>query len=399
MARLDPFPGFRYAPSAGPLDRLVAPPYDVVSPAERAELAARSPCNAVHLELPEPDPSSGLDRYQAAARLLAQWRRDGLLRAEPAPALYPYETTTPDGRSSLGVVGALAIGDDVLPHEQTLPKPRSDRLDLLRSTRANLSPIWGLSLTSGLTATFAPDGEPAGEPVGDVVDDDGVRHRLWVTTDPTVHDAVCRAVDRSPLVLADGHHRYETAHTYREEVRANSGEGPGPHDAVMALVVELSEDQLSVGPIHRVVAGVDAALDVVASVGPWFEAVPAGAATEEVAGGLVSSGSLGLITLGAAWRLEPRAGAAAAAGSPVESGVVDRAIADLPGATTDHDGNWRSAVAQVLTGQAAAVFLLRPVTVAQIAESARAGQRLPPKTTYFVPKPRTGLVYRLLSEG
>lgn len=395
VARLEPFRGVRYA--GQPLEQLVAPPYDVVGPAERARLAARSPYNAVHLELPEPDPATGADRYAAAASLLRTWVGAGVLVADTSPALYPYRTVTPDGRTSTGVMGALGIGDDVLPHEATLPKARSDRLDLLRATAANLSPIWALSLTKELTALFAPQGPP----LANVVDDDGVRHQLWAVTDPATIGAVGDAVAASPLVLADGHHRYETAKTYRAEARAAHGDRPGPYDAVMALVVELSADQLAVGPIHRLVGGLATPPDVPAAFGPLFEVVPAGPLDEQTVEPLARARSLAVLTADGVWRLDRRAdggplGAAGGAGT-LDAEAVDRALDRLPGTERSYDADWRAVLAAVRSGEAGAGVLLRPVTVDQIAEHAAARRRMPPKTTFFTPKPRSGLVYRLLT--
>ncbi|MGH9088075.1 MAG: DUF1015 family protein [Acidimicrobiales bacterium] len=399
MARFDPFRGVRYA--GQPLDRVIAPPYDVVDPAERALLAARSPYNAVHLELPEPDPATGADRYAAAASLLRTWVGSGVLAADAVPALYPYRTTTPEGRSSTGVLGALSIGDDVLPHEETLPKPRSDRLDLQRATAANLSPIWALSLTRGLTDHFAPDGPP----VADVVDDDGVRHQLWVVADADTIAAVGESVAGAPLVLADGHHRYETAKAYRAEARAAHGDRPGPYDAVLALVVELTAEQLAVGPIHRLVHGLDSPPDVPATFGPWFAAEPAGPLTEEVVAPLARARELAVLTPHGVWRLArrpPGGPATRPAGDPpagtlLDAAAADRAVDTLAGAERSYDDRWEAVLAAVRCGVAQAGILLRPVTVEQIAEHAAAGRRMPPKTTFFTPKPRSGMVYRLLT--
>ena len=146
-------------PGVAPIGQVMAPPYDVISSAERVHLASRHPANAVLVELPEPDLQGGRDRYQVAADYFTRWQADGTLRPDPTPCLYPYRMTDASGRASTGVIGALGLADpgaqsDILPHEQTLPKPKSDRLDLLRATRANLSPIWGLSMRHGLTATF-----------------------------------------------------------------------------------------------------------------------------------------------------------------------------------------------------------------------------------------------------
>ncbi|MGH9108057.1 MAG: DUF1015 family protein [Acidimicrobiales bacterium] len=398
MALLRPFRGLRYTPVAGPVEGLIAPPYDVVGPAERAHLAARNAHNAVHLELPEPDPAAGLDRYEAAAALLAAWRSQEVLRQDPVPALYPYRTTTPAGRRSTGVIGALTIGDDVLPHEQTLPKARSDRLDLLRATDANLSPIWALSLEPGLTAAF----EPQGPPTTDAVDDDGVRHQLWVLDDPTAAEAVTRAVGGSPLVIADGHHRYETARAFRDE-RHDAGQGRPGDGAVMALVVELAPEQLHVGAIYRLVGGVAPGTDVPAALSRWLAVEPAGPVTEELVGRLSASGALAAVTAEGVWELgrEPAVAGVTvgdgATGDPdLDVELLDRAIKDLPGAHVSYCARWEELLATVRSGEAQVGLLVPPVTVAQIAEWASAGRRMPPKTTYFVPKPRTGMVIRSL---
>ncbi len=389
VATLEPFRGFRYDPDGRDgLDRVIAPPYDVVGPEARALLAARSPFNAVHVELPEPDVATGADRYVAAAAKLRDWTASGALVREGAPALYPYRTTTPDGRSSLGVIGALHIGPDVLPHEQTLPKPRSDRLDLQRATSANLSPIWALSLTLGLTDRFTPDGPPA----ADVTDDDGVRHQLWVVTDPAVLAAVRAGVARSPLVIADGHHRYETAANYRRERRAAGDDRPGPYDAVMALVVELAEEQLSVGAIHRVVHGLPEGTDLRGALAEHFDLVPAGPLDEATVGSLARSGNGALLTPEGAWRLD-RKGTEPA---ELDAALVDRSLEGAGAAECSYEGSWPAVVTALERGDADAAVLLRPVTVSQIAEWAAAGRRMPPKTTYFTPKPRSGLLYRLL---
>ncbi|MGH9090248.1 MAG: DUF1015 family protein [Acidimicrobiales bacterium] len=390
MPRFEPFRGLRYRPGAVRLNQVVAPPYDVVGPAQRSTLAARSPYNAIRVELPEADLHRGLDRYRVAAELLAAWTARSVLVADPAPALYPYRMTSPEGRTSTGVIGALEVGaDDVLPHEQTMPKPRSDRLDLLRATGANLSPIWGLSPAAGLSATFAPSGPPA----GDAYDDDGVRHQIWVLDHPDAVDEVARAVAGAPVVVADGHHRYETARAYREEA------GPGPADLVMALVVELTEEQLTVGAIHRAVAGLPPGTDVPATAGRWFDALRAGPATGRVVSALGGSGSLALVTPEGAWLLTPRPEAYEAAGSDLDSSLVDLVLAELPPHEATHRHSWEEAWSAVEGGEAQAAFLLRPASVAQIAEWAAARRRMPPKTTYFSPKPRTGMVFRQLTTG
>jgi uncharacterized protein (DUF1015 family) len=402
MPRFEPFTGLRYDASRVDPSMVVAPPYDVIDPEERALLAARHSANAVRVELPEPDHRAGLDRYANAARLMEEWQKQGILLRDPSPALYAYRMTSPDGHATNGVIGAVGIDDQsagsILPHEQTLPKAKTDRLELLRSTRANLSPIWGLSLSPGLTGHFVQSAPPD---MG-AVDDDGVRHELWVLDDPETIDAVRESVATSPLVVADGHHRYETALTYRREpVRPESssaGNGQTGADLLMALVVELSEEQLDVGPIHRVLSGLPDGLDLVDAFASWFEVTRAGDFDERTTGALGASGSLALVMPSGAWMLSPKDGTAEAAGSGLDSSMVALVIAELPDHELEFSNSWQEAIREVGTERAQAAILLRPVSVEQIAEWARTGRRMPPKTTYFRPKPRTGMVFRTLDE-
>ena len=394
VPRFEAFKGTRYDSAHVHMDQVIAPPYDVVSSQERAMLAHRSPLNSIRLELPEPELGSGRDRYLCAAELLDSWLERRVLVEDVAPALYPYRMIAPDGATTTGVIGALAISDDVLPHEETMPKPKSDRLDLLRATGTNLSPIWGLSLTPGLTETFTPDGPPA----EDAYDDEGVRHQLWVLEDPGAIARVREAVEASPVVIADGHHRYETARTYRDEVRRANGDRPGDHDLVMALVVELAETQLHVRAIHRMV---EAAPETgqVELLGRYFDAVHAGPATDRVVSALQASGSLAAITRRDAWLLSVRSGAFDEAATDLEAGLVDLALREVPDASLTYTARWQEAVAEVGAGRVQMAILLRPVTVPQISAWASARRRMPAKTTYFSPKPRTGMVFRVLSGG
>jgi len=395
MARLEPFAGLRYDAARVDMAMVIAPPYDVIDEEERRRLAGRHSANAVRVELPEADHRAGLDRYTHAAALLRSWEEAGTLVRDPGPRLYAYRMTTAGGRATNGVIGALAVDPegaaDILPHEQTLPKAKTDRLDLLRATGANLSPIWGLSLTPGLTALFASDAPPTSS----ATDDDGVVHELWVLDDDAVVDAVREAVAANPVVLADGHHRFETAQAFRQEL-ADAGQHRPGADLVMALVVELSGEQLEVGPVHRMLSGLPDGLDLVDAFASWFDVTRVGEPTERTVAALGESGALALVMPSGAWLLSPKDGTPEAAGSPLDASMVALVIAELP----DHDlafaTDWHEATAAVDREEVQAVILLRPVEVDQIAEWARTGRRMPPKTTYFHPKPRTGMVYRTI---
>ena len=263
----NPSPAFATTRARSILDDVVSPPYDVVSPAERAELAARSPYNAIHVELPVPDEAAGLDRYDNAARIFRGWLDAGVVRRDAVPGFYLYQMKFHDEhghlRTTTGLLGALGLDPggtgQVLPHEQTIPKDRKDRLSLLRSTRLNTSPIWGLSLATGLSslcrdavshsrgdAVFGPSTAP------------GWSTRSGLSPTPSRVAEIEALASTAPVLIADGHHRYETACIYAEEVRKSNGDRPGPHDLVMAFIVELSEEELSIRAIHRLVKGVPA---------------------------------------------------------------------------------------------------------------------------------------------
>ena len=398
MPRFEPFRGLRYRPDLAPIAQVIAPPYDVITPTERVHLASRHQANAVLVELPEADLRGGRDRYAVATDLFARWQADGVIGADPEPSLYPYRMTDTSGRATTGVIGALGLADpgeesDILPHEQTLPKPKSDRLDLLRATRANLSPIWGLSMAAGVTATFDPTDD---EPVADAYDDDGVRHQLWALSDADAVAAIGAAVATAPVVLADGHHRYETARVYQAECREANGGLPGPYDLVMALVVELAEDQLTVGAIHRTISGLPEDFDLVGALSEWFDVVRAGAADDRTLGALADSGSLALATGGRAYLLLPHAEELEQARDDLDSNLIATVLEGLPPHEVMHRHSVAEAMEALEHGEGQAAFLLRPVTVKQIEEWANERRRMPPKTTYFSPKPRTGMVFRSL---
>lgn len=403
MARLDPFTAIRYDPSRVRADDVVSPPYDVVGPTERARLAARSPYNAIHVELPEPSEAEGLDRYQHAARLVNAWLDEGVLGRDADPAFHLYQMTFDDElgrrRVTTGLLGALGIDPDgtgqVLPHEQTIPKDRHDRLSLLRATRANLSPIWGLSLAKGLTAACLSALETSAGPGWRATDDDGVVHETFPVTDPDVIGAITALAASAPVLIADGHHRYETACAYAAECRASNGDRPGGHDLVLALVVELAEEELSVRAIHRLVRGVDAA-ELPGQLAPFFVVEPVSGDPDGLPGLMAESGALGLVTRAGNFLLAPLPELEAATEDDLDSSRLNVVLAALGEHELVYQPGAREVVAAVEGGRADAGFLVRPVTVAQIARVAHGGRRMQPKSTFFHPKPRTGMAFRPL---
>ncbi len=399
MPRFDPFIGLRYGPDATELSGVVCPPYDVISPPQRLALEAEHEANCVRLEVPQP--GGGLDRYAAAAELLASWRQPGgPLLADDAPSFYVYRMGFRDEsgqpRQTTGVLGALGLeapGQGILPHERTTPKDKADRLDLLRATRTNLSPIWGLSLAAGLSGLC----EPSGPPDARATDADGVHHRLWRISQPGVVEAISGAVATAPVVVADGHHRYEVALAYQSEQRA-AGAGASGCDAVLMLVVELSEDQLAVAPIHRLLDGLPDGWEPEVVLEPWFEVDKTTPPDETISARMAQAGALALVAPQGTWLLRPKAATVAAAEMDLDSSRLDVALAGVPGVGVRYQHGWSNVADAVGTGTAQAGVLLRPATVAQIAEVARRRERMPPKTTFFTPKPATGMVLRAFAD-
>jgi uncharacterized protein (DUF1015 family) len=386
-----PFRALRYA--ADDLAPLVAPPYDVLSDADVDALQARSDHNITRIDVPR----GGDDRYQEAAELLQEWRRDGVLVADDVPSFTIYRMRFTDesgtARDIAGVVGALEITDEgaggVLPHERTTPKASTDRLDLTRATRANLSPVWGLSLASGLTALLA---EP-GEPVGRVVDD-GVEHVVERVTDVHRIADIQKVLDADDVLLADGHHRYSISRTYRDDVRQATGDHGTSAEQTLAFVNELVAEQLSVDAIHRLYA--DVTLDELrTALTRSFRLTGLVRPSAPTLAEMRTEGFLVLVARDAAWRLDPRPGRFDGVRA-LDGAWLETALADVP-LTVTYQHGLTEALAEVDAGRVAAAVLIRPVSLAEIERTAREGLLMPPKSTFFTPKLKTGFVLRSLA--
>jgi uncharacterized protein (DUF1015 family) len=362
----------------------------------------------VRLILPQDETTPG-DRYERAAGTFVRWTDEGVIARDPTPRFYVYrmEFTDPHGarRHTRGVIGALTLPeagqDDVLPHERTLPKAKSDRLALLRAMRVNVDPIWGLSLGTGLTASLGD-----ALPIASCVDTDGVRHELAALDDLDAIAAVSDLVSSAPLVLADGHHRFETACNHRNELR-EQGVDPGGAAAIMTFVVELVDDELCIEPIHRLVH-LPPATDVRARLADAFEIHDSGANTPEGvdaleramraehALGLVDSRGLALAIPRAAVRAEALANEHPAVAATDAAVIEEMVVPRLSDASWEYRHDAHAVAALVDKVYAGAAILCSPVSVAETRTAAVDRVRMPQKTTFFWPKPRTGMVFRSL---
>ena len=338
MPRVSPFAALRYdSLVAGPLDALVAPPYDVITDSQRAEYRARSPYNVVRLTLP--------DSSEEAARELAAWQDEGVLRDEPPRYWWVAQGFTgPDGvaRTREGLAASVPVTPyeqgEVLPHERTHAEPKEGRLRLLRATHTQLEPIF--LLYDAEPVVERPDGAPAMD-----VEEGGVHTRVW----PVEGDEL--ELD-TPLLIADGHHRYETAVAYREEnPRATH---------TFAILVSAHSAGVEIFPTHRIVQ----------SVG-------------EVPGDEIDAPDGG-VTLYRDGRYVRVA---------TDDDFGPRVVESLKPIGVTYTASAADAVAAVDRGDAAAAFLLEPVTFAQVARFAHARETMPQKSTFFYPKLTSGLLF------
>jgi uncharacterized protein (DUF1015 family) len=434
VPEIRPFRGLRYDVSTiGDPGCVVAPPYDVIDHAERERLLARHPANIVRLDLPHEEAGDAPDdRYRRAARTLAGWRSDGTLHKDPHPSIYAYEQTyvvpgSDVSRTQAGFFARLRLeppgpGSTVLPHERTLAGPREDRYKLLRATGVNTSPVVVLYEDGAGTGTVVLDAIRATAPDVDIVDDDGVRHRMWaVTADGAAGEAVApllAAASREPVTIADGHHRYETALRYRDERRmSRSCEEDPAFDYLLTLFLDAIGQPLTVLPTHRLVRnlGEDGVGRLLDGLGDLFDVrpgVPAGELRERFGAiGLAEGGAgrFGLWTRRGGSILTARrdafesllpAGGAALRGLDVTllgaavarlARIDDEAVA---GGAIGYTKSAAEAMDAVDAGAAGAdaAFLLEPTPVASISAVARDGDVMPQKSTYFFPKALSGLI-------
>ena len=438
MPAIAPFRGIRYAAGGRALGNLLAPPYDVVSPAQREALAARSPHNIVRITLPQPEPGDvpGHDRYTRAAQEYQAWVAQGVVQPDPRPALYALEQAflSPDGRERVrrGVIAAVRLHDlgegAVRAHESTLAGPLADRLELLRHVKTNLSPVFGLfedargEVAAALAGAFQPD------PVASTETDDGVRQRLWRLDDPVAVASVQRALADRSILIADGHHRYESALAYRDWIdRQEPGLDPGAgHRWSLMFLLATSDPGLLIYPTHRLLRGVERLRvpELLSRLAPFFEVSiveedirrPSGRAwaISRLSDHLGKSSAFLLVTAEdrRARLLTLRDGADLAGLSlpadenlraldvSVLHGVVFEGVLGLSRLSQERQENLAyvrdagEAVARTLDGEFQAAFLLNPTPMWQVQAVADAGLSMPQKSTWFHPKIPSGLVMR-----
>ena len=427
MAQVEPFGGMRFA--GVPLSDAIAPPYDVISPEEQDRLYERSPYNVIRLEL-----GREADRYAEARRCWQEWQQSGALKRDE-PSLYVYEQRfTAPGASAESLRRAMFArvklepwsAGVVLPHEETLTKPKADRLELLRAVKANVSPVFSLYED--------PEGHLAQQmericrlsPTAEATDDAGEQHRLWQLADAGFAAQVSAFFAERQLFIADGHHRYETALAYRDESRAqHSALSTQDCDYVLMALVDFADPGLVVLPTHRLLAGLSSSQlgKLADELGTYFEVV---AAAEEPSPKAIEAalrqidtidspayvlygpkpGGLRVLQLKAEWGEATFDAEHSAAWNRLDVAVLHSVLGRILGLQAEDLASERyfsytrdamQAIREVQHEEAQLALLLRPTPPTAIRDIALARDKMPQKSTYFYPKLATGVVMNPLS--
>jgi uncharacterized protein (DUF1015 family) len=395
MVEISPFRAIRYNPSKVPnLSNVICPPYDVISVAEFHRLLGRSPLNLVRVELPLAHGKG--DRYEIAAKYWRKWQNQRVLTEDKQPAYYGYEqrflvgTQTYFRRGFFAALRLEAPGKGgVRPHERTFPKHKEDRLRLMRATQANISPIFGIFPSTQRIQSLIVD-QMTHKPLVTARDDHGVTHRLWRWTDPRVIEALSAAVGRGEVLIADGHHRYETAWNYAQEKKPASKRAAARY--VMTFLCPLEDPGLVIQPTHRSVRwdGDDWENRIDSSFSMHkMDSLPTlisrlRGRQESAAMGMVISG-------GKIFWLKPKGRVTL----PVIQ-LHERILKDIPLENISYNQDPREAIQAIQRSEANVAFLLPPPDKQIFARLCKSGRLLPQKSTYFYPKVITGFVMRSL---
>ncbi|BDG07194.1 DUF1015 domain-containing protein [Anaeromyxobacter paludicola] len=438
MAAIAPFRGIRFATArAGRLGELISPPYDCISPGQQEQLLGRSPYNVTHLILGKEKAGDGPgeNKYTRAAHTFQDWLAEGILRVDPRPAIYPSEQsfTAPDGRrlTRRGVIVACRLTDYreglVIPHEKTLSAPKVDRLELIRNVKANLSPVFGFYQDDlhEVTGAVAPS---ALETIAEAISDDGVHHRLWRVDDPAVIATVREILAPKRVFIADGHTRYETALTYRDELdRARPGlPEDGGHRYVLMYLCATSDPGVVIYPTHRVVFGLpDLELStLLPRLERWFRVETLEEDVRRTAGRawavskLAEHGgkSTAFLMVSAADQKArvltlrddadlgipelPRNDTLRALDVEILHGLIFEHVLGLSLDAQEHERSLGfvrdtgEAIHGALAGRYQLAFVVNPTPMWQVQAVADASETMPQKSTFFYPKLATGMVMR-----
>jgi len=403
MSTITPFRAVRFSGTKFPtISKVICPPYDVIHVPEYHKLLARHPNNIVRVELPLQQGKG--DKYAYAAEFWTKWIRQRVLEQDKEPGYYGYEQRFSVGSETFvrrGFFAAMKLETpgkgSVRPHERTFPKHKEDRLKLMRATQSNVSPIFGIFFDNKKKAAALLSKRMAQKPLVVCRDDKGVSHKLWYWSDKEAIQTLTQVVKQGDVLIADGHHRYETAWNYSQE-RLSKKRAASPKQAfryVMTFLCPLDDSGLVIQPTHRAVRW-SATLDEWQSrIAPYFTMQPVNSLTtllnrlrttdERNALALVLKG-------GKIFWLKPKDKEVTMPVVALHEGILK----DVPLEQISYGQHPKEMVENLQRGEAEAVFLLPPPDKDAFAKICKAGRLLPQKSTYFYPKVGTGLVMRSL---
>jgi uncharacterized protein (DUF1015 family) len=414
MADIQPLHAVHYdTGTAGALENLVAPPYDVIDDQMRRELTAKSPFNIVEVDLPKPE--EGEDPYAHAEHIFEAWLQQGVMVKEREPSIWVMRQQFRLGKQTINRTGFFArvkVEDygrgRIRPHERTHPGPKEDRLRLTRATRANLSPIFSLYNDPGDEAWNVLDPITETEPFFTVVDADGIADRVWRVTDPATIASLQAALADRELLIADGHHRYETARVYNDEIG-----GEGDHNYVLQFLCSMEDPGMVILPTHRLLTDLKTSEKqeaLAATLREHFDIERVEVADlEPPAGDMPAFGYIDAhfkqpfrLTLKDRASLEQAMPGKPEAYRKLDAAVLESLILRGPAELTEDDishlnglayaRDAEQALGAIENGQADAAFILRGTPIDQVRAVAEEGETMPPKSTFFYPKIPTGLL-------
>lgn len=404
MSIIKPFCGIRY--KGGNISKLICPPYDVISKKEKARLMRLSPYNMVRLELP--DPAGGMNKYRNAAHLFSLWQKKGVLKKEDRPALYFYEQNFKDHGKKMtrrGFFAALKVENpfkgNVKPHEKTLSKPKADRLSMLKSVQANLSPIFGLFNDKGRTLVDYCSKLSRTKEDSVSRDAEKTTHRLWVVDDPAVISKAEKVLKTNKIFIADGHHRYETSWNYLSEKLRKDKKLPADAASrnVMIFLCPMEDKGLSVWPTHRVVVPPN---DFEKRIKTYFRVLPKAAfvrlSNKNPQPLLVfKDGKFRTLAIKNGAILDKAMKGKARAYKNLGVSILHSVL--IPGVLPENITYVKSdkEALKLAKKKKCAAVMVPSTPVGAIKEIALAGQTMPQKSTYFYPKVATGQVIHSVS--
>ncbi len=418
MAEVIPFRGICYDPQKVEAAGVMAPPYDVIPPAAKQALFAKSPYNIAHIDAGQdlPGDNEAVNKYTRAAALIDEWLKEGILKEAPYPCLYAYEVRYSIKGKPKKLLGVFAmvklkpLGEGIYPHECTHSKARSDRLSLIKATGMNTSPVFSFyenthSRTSDVLKRFSNGDVP---PYLEAADADGLAHRLWIIDSPEEIAAFQEDLEGKPVFIADGHHRYETALENQRQMREKLGLAPtrmedASFNYVMMFLANITDAGLTVLPTHRLFklkdnSGKDQNQTIPECLGEHLETqeLPANADIIKSIKGMKNT--FGIYSGGKSYT---------AAYDGMDLGDFHPALRELDvvilhefvlgkkllhATETVYEMDPARALELVDSGAFDAAVFLNSTSVNEVMEVALSGQRMPPKSTYFYPKIMTGFV-------